>query len=138
MSSVVYFLGAYAVACLLFYLARWFDGEARKARGYRAKLLVYPPRRPDVWRRYDDPTFLLRSDPVIARPRKLKVQWDERAVADLRTMWGIDTEVEIVKEMLMEIEREGDREVARYLRCKPIVDGVIAQVFGRKTGEDKR
>jgi len=142
MSGILIALTTYALAVALLYGARWFEGEARRARGERARRLAYPPRRPDVWRRYDDPTFprgqlLIRSETVVARPRKLKAEWSlqarklkaERslqAVADLRTMWGMDAESEILHQGLEMIHHEETRAVACYLIAREAVEEVFA------------
>jgi len=55
--------------------------------------------------------LVLQSTPVMARPRKLKTKWSLEAAFNLRSLHGLEAEVELTSAVGSEIRFEIDREV---------------------------
>lgn len=55
--------------------------------------------------------LILTSSPVIARPRKMKARWSLESAFNLRTLHGLEAEVELTSAVGAEIRFEVDREV---------------------------
>lgn len=60
--------------------------------------------------------LVLQSTPVVARPRKLKTKWSLEAAFNLRSLHGLEAEVELTSATGSEIRFEIDREVILDLR----------------------
>lgn len=55
--------------------------------------------------------LILTSSPVIARPRKMKARWSLESAFNLRTLHGLEAEVELTSAVGAEIRFEVDREI---------------------------
>lgn len=55
--------------------------------------------------------LILASSPVIARPRKMKARWSLESAFNLRTLHGLEAEVELTSAVGAEIRFEVDREI---------------------------
>jgi hypothetical protein len=58
----------------------------------------------------------LTSTPVVARPRKLRAKWSLEAAFNLRSLHGLDAEVELTSAIGAEVRFETDREIINDLR----------------------
>jgi len=59
----------------------------------------------------------LVSSPVVARPRKLRTKWSLEATHDLKSLHGLEAEVELVGATANELKFEIDREIINDLRA---------------------
>jgi hypothetical protein len=114
-------LGLYALAVAALYLLRWLNDDLHKIARWT---------RWNRWAVYADPTyarsrFLLRSEPVVAQRGAISNYWTVEAVKDLKAMWRMDAENEILCQGLKMIKREEARAVA----CQLVVWLVVAEVF---------
>jgi hypothetical protein len=57
----------------------------------------------------------LTSSPVVARPRKLRAKWSLEAAFNLRSLHGLDAEVELTSAIGAEVRFETDREIINDL-----------------------
>jgi hypothetical protein len=60
--------------------------------------------------------LVLQSSPVVARPRKLKTAWSLEAAFNLRSLHGLEAEVELTSAVGAEIRYEIDREIINDLQ----------------------
>lgn len=60
--------------------------------------------------------LVLQSSPVVARPRKLKTSWSLEAAFNLRSLQGLEAEVELTSAVGSEIRFEIDREIINDLQ----------------------
>lgn len=60
--------------------------------------------------------LILTSSPVVARPRKLKARWSLESAFNLRSLHGLEAEVELTSAVGAEIRFEIDREIIGDLR----------------------
>lgn len=60
--------------------------------------------------------LILTSSPVVARPRKLKARWSLESAFNLRSLHGLEAEVELTSAVGAEIRFEIDREIIQDLR----------------------
>ena len=58
----------------------------------------------------------LVSAPVVARPRKLRTRWSLEATHDLKSLHGLEAEIELVGAVANELKFEIDREIINDLR----------------------
>lgn len=55
--------------------------------------------------------LILQSSPVVARPRKMKARWSLESAFNLRTLHGLEAEVELTSAVGAEIRFDVDREI---------------------------
>lgn len=118
MSGVLIFLGVYAGAVVLLYLARWFDG-----------VLVEEHRAFVRWLTVDDPTYPRNG--ALLKPRAAS-PWDLKTEAEMLAAWGAGCDYDLIEAGVKEIWREEAREVARYHRdkhCRQVAHEAVAEVF---------
>jgi hypothetical protein len=74
----------------------------------------------------------LVSAPVVARPRKLRTRWSLEATHDLKSLHGLEAEIELVGATANELKFEIDREIINDLRSVASATSAPA-IWGSKT-----